>query len=419
MAGIGWAFGIEIQKAEGRAKKILLALSVAIFLAVLGVFKYAEFFVGISAAILNKDWVVDIAMPLGISFYTFKLIAYVADIYRGTTKAENSYRIFLLYLCNFHQSMQGPIETYAEMKPELYKRHVNVKLISDGIYRFSVGLAKKTVLADHCGEIADALIPMSSDIASSPTLGVWIGSIVYTMQIYLDFSAYTDMAIGLGQMIGFSYPENFDYPYTAVSVKDFWRRWHITLSSFFKNYVYIPLGGNRVSPKRTTINLLIVWALTGFWHGADWNFIIWGLYYFVFIVFENWRKRSGKKEWNIVLQHLYTLFVVNLGWVFFRFSDFGQLGRALQGFFGIGRRFSDITVKLTFLNNIWFLIFCALSCTPIFQNLGFAVLRMARKKRINSAVITAAKTVIMVGLLLLSVLEIVGNTFTPFLYNQF
>lgn len=420
MAAAGWLAGILIEKSEGKpVARAYLILSVAVFLTVLGIFKYTGFFVGTLGAVLKKGWTVEIALPLGISFYTFKLISYAADVYHGRVEAERSYPAFLLYIASFHQVLQGPIQTYADMKKELFSRKVSPSMISAGIWRFSVGMAKKTILADHCGELADLLIPLSDQVASAPTLAVWIGSAIYTMQIYLDFSAYTDMAVGLGKMAGFHYPENFNEPYTAVSVKDFWRRWHMTLSSFFRDYVYIPLGGSRVSPSRTTVNLLVVWVLTGLWHGASWNFVLWGMFYFVLIVFENRMIRMNRKPWPVVLQHIYTIFVFNFGWLIFRFSDFGQLGSAVRGFFGLSGSFTSAAVRLNVMNNIWFLIFCVLACTPFFKKLEKYLEKLTVRNRKPAAVIFASKTVLAAVLLLLSLFMMTGSTYTPFLYNQF
>lgn len=420
MAAAGWFFGLRIAKAGvPEVKKRWLTVSVAAFIAVLVVFKYTGFFTGIAAALFHSR-IIEIALPVGISFYTFKLISYVADVYNGVTPPEERFWIFLLYLVNFHQITQGPIARYSEMRGEIAERRMTRGTFSTGIYRFSVGLAKKAILADHCGEIAGALVPTSSEIAKEPTLALWLGMAVYTMQLYLDFSAYTDMAIGLGHMIGFHYPENFNYPYTARSVREFWRRWHMTLSFFFRDYVYIPLGGSRKGSARTILNLLVVWALTGFWHGASWNFILWGLYYFVFVVFENWRRHSGRKEWHPALQHVYLLAVVLIGWIFFRFSDFRQLGWALRGFFGFGGNgFATATVRLTFLNNLWFLIFCALSCTPVFRDLGKRIREFFRGRKYPQGVIYGAKTVLVIVLLVLSIFVLASSTYQPFLYKNF
>lgn len=313
MAVLAWALGRKIsmeaakQSAQGHPAsgrpKTWLCIAVAAFLGVLIIFKYTGFFIRTAAEVTGNAFAVpDIVLPLGISFYTFKLISYVADIYSGQIAAQPLPEV-LLYTVNFHQIAQGPIARFGEMEDALHNRTMSAEQFSDGAFRFIVGLAKKTILADHLGELAAGFLPLSLAGLSPSVEAAWLGSICYMLELYLDFSAYIDMAIGLGEMIGFEYPENFNYPYAATSVRDFWRRWHITLSSFFRDYVYIPLGGSRVSFVRLLFNLLVVWLLTGFWHGASWNFILWGLYYFVFIALENvarraqsLRKRAGDAE---------------------------------------------------------------------------------------------------------------------------
>lgn len=420
MAAAGWYFGIQVGQAKGPRRKRLLALSIAVFLAVLAFFKYTGFLFSVLETWFPKIPAVKFALPLGISFYTFKLISYVADVYHERISAESNFFMILLYVCNFHQISQGPIARYGEMRGSMRKRRLTTAHMADGIWRFSLGLAKKTVLADHCGEIADTLIPLNAGIVSRSTFAVWMGAAVYSIQLYLDFSAYTDMAIGLGQMIGFSYPENFRDPYISSSVREFWRRWHITLSTFFRDFVYIPLGGNRVSSGRTVLNLLIVWTLTGLWHGAAWNFVLWGLYYFVFIALEQRGAHAGISVRNPVLRHVYTILVFTFGWLIFRYSDFGQLGGAVRGFFGMaGNGFYSAGDGLTIANNIWFLIFCVLCCTPLFKEVSKRFRNFAEHRENPGEIFMAAKSVLIILFLILSILSMTGNTYRPFLYNQF
>lgn len=420
MAAAGFFAGKLIGGCQDQKKrKTYLILSAAAFLVVLGIFKYTGFFVGTLGTVFRTGWTVKIALPLGISFYIFKLLSYVADVYNEKTEPEEDFLNFLLYLVIFHQILQGPIVRYAEMKDEILERKFNRTEFSKGVYRFCLGLAKKAILADHLGELANTLLPLDGTISAVPTAGIWLGSLCYTMQIYLDFSAYTDMAIALGRMVGFHYPENFNYPYLADSVKDFWKRWHITLSMFFRDYVYIPLGGNRKGEKRRILNLLAVWALTGLWHGASWNFILWGLYYFGFICLENYLKDQGK-TFHPVLKHIYALAVINFGWILFRFTDFASLGRGIAGFFGIlNDGFINATVTLNFQNNFLFLIFCAFACTPIFAWFGKRLNSFFQEKKIPKAYFYGAKTILAGILLVLSVLALAGNSYQPFLYNQF
>lgn len=433
----------------------------------------------------------NIGLPLGISFYIFKLISYVADVYTKKTAPGDFFHV-LLYTVTFHQLAQGPITRYAEMAEEMDHRSADAEDLAEGLWRFTVGLAKKTVLADHLGTLAETFLPLAGNTTFSVG-GAYLGALCYMLQLYLDFSAYSDMALGLGRMIGFHYPENFNYPYIAVSVRDFWRRWHISLSRFFRDYVYIPLGGNRVSTGRLLLNLLAVWALTGFWHGSSWNFILWGLYYFVFIAIENFVKkfrnaqaprRSPLTQFTRALGHLYTLIVVFFGWVLFRFSDFQVLREVLRTMFFLnGRATVDAAELLTLRSNLFFLIFSIIACTPLGARLaaklrGFydaslqqearekqqlerekaryqketeidqqvqrldasiegleeedaenherVATRMKRRitksseaRRRSEGLYYGLRILLMLLLLALSIVSMVGASYTPFLYNQF
>lgn len=469
---------------------------------------------GTAAAILA--YVRNIGLPLGISFYIFKLISYVADVYMRKTEPGDFFHV-LLYTVTFHQVAQGPITRYAEMAEEMDHRSADAEDLAEGLWRFTVGLAKKTVLADHLGALAETFLPLAGNTGFSVG-GAYLGALCYMLQLYLDFSAYSDMALGLGRMIGFHYPENFNYPYIAVSVRDFWRRWHISLSRFFRDYVYIPLGGNRVSTGRLLLNLLAVWALTGFWHGSSWNFILWGLYYFVFIAIENFVKKFQKAKTADVsgstaavadpnsaadtkrnaqaprrspltpltraLGHIYTLIVVFFGWVLFRFSDFQVLREVLRTmFFLSGRVTVDAAELLTLRSNLFFLIFSIIACTPLGARLaaklrGFydaslqqearekqqlerekaryqketeidqqvqrldasiegleeedaenherVATRMKRRitksseaRRRSEGLYYGLRILLMLLLLALSIVSMVGASYTPFLYNQF
>ena len=434
-----------------------------------------------------------IGLPLGISFYIFKLISYVADVYTKKTAPGDFFHV-LLYTVTFHQVAQGPITRYAEMAEEMDHRSCSAEDLAEGLWRFTVGLAKKTVLADHLGTLAETFLPLAGNTTFSVG-GAYLGALCYMLQLYLDFSAYSDMALGLGRMIGFHYPENFNYPYIAVSVRDFWRRWHISLSRFFRDYVYIPLGGNRVSTGRLLLNLLAVWALTGFWHGSSWNFILWGLYYFAFIAIENFVKKFQKRnaqaprrspltQFTRALGHLYTLIVVFFGWVLFRFSDFQVLREVLRTmFFLSGRATVDAAELLTLRSNLFFLIFSIIACTPLGARLaaklrGFydaslqqearekqqlerekaryqketeidqqvqrldasiegleeedaenherVATRMKRRitksseaRRRSEGLYYGLRILLMLLLLGLSIVSMVGASYTPFLYNQF
>lgn len=435
-AFIGWVFGLRIEKSAGkkRLQSGLLAISVLIFLAILGGFKYTDFiFSNLNEAFGARLTVPSVALPLGISFYTFKLISYAADVYHDRVSAQKSFPVFLTYVICFHTILQGPIVRYTDMRRELDNRIMDRRTFSEGMYRFSLGLAKKTILADHMGTLADQLFPASREIAAVSPASAILGSICFTLQMYLDFSAYSDMAIGLGRAVGFHYKENFNYPYIATSVKDFWRRWHISLSSFFRDYVYIPLGGNRRGFARQTLNLLAVWLLTGLWHGADWNFILWGLYYFVFIFLENLvaRLRKGRAENSgdtshaapsipaRILGHLYTILVFNFGWVIFRFTDFKQLKTALSHFLNWSSGWQDVSILLTVKNNLFILILCVLVSTPLFSALSHRAEIRMQEKRVSKNGFYAVRLAFAGICFVLAICALAGATYHPFLYNQF
>lgn len=400
---VGWFGGRQIEKSGG-SRGALIA-TITILIAVLAFFKYAGFFM-------------TVFMPLGISFYIFKIISYVADVYKGEIDSEDDIRDFLLYVVCFHHVTQGPIVRYGDMKDGMLHRKISSANMAAGIYRFSLGLAKKVILADQMGSLANKFLPMSEEIAKMPTFGIWMGSIFFSLQMYLDFSAYTDMAIGLGQMSGFVYPENFDYPYCSDSVKVFWRKWHITLSFFFRDYVYIPLGGNRKGSGRTKVNLLIVWLLTGIWHGATWNFVLWGLYYFIFISLENTMKDA---EFHVpkFLKHIYVVFVFNFGWLIFRFTDFKLLGQAVKGFFGFSENFTSQVISVTLQNNVFIIIVAVLACTPIFRNLRRWIEGKIRDREMSAGLVYGWKTVVSLAALIIGVILMAGSSYQPFLYNQF
>lgn len=422
MTALGYFMGRIIEsKSNPRTKKAFLILSIILFLAVLGVFKYTAFFLGTIGSILQKDWsFFRIALPLGIAFYTLKLISYVTDVYTEKCSAADNFFDLLLYTSIFHQSMAGPLDRYSELLPQFIERKATLKNLVGGMTRFCTGLGKKTILADHCGSLAASLLPLSSNIHSVPITGVWLGSICYMLQIYLDFSAYTDMALGLGQMIGFHYRENFNYPYIAVSVKDFWRRWHISLSAFFRDYVYIPLGGNRRSVGRTIFNLFVVWMLTGLWHGAGWNYLLWGLFYFVFITLENIYTAKGGRTLPKVLGHLYTLFVVFIGWILFRFEDFGQLAMALKGLVGLNNNaFTSAAIAVVFKNNLFFLIIAILACTPLAAQQAEKINKKMNRRLHNIGKAMLLRIAFCIIVILVSIFALIGNSYTPFLYSQF
>ncbi len=412
---------------DRKMQKFFLWLTVGLCLGILVIYKYAGFFSRTIESIFGLDKLLpDVALPIGISFYTFQLISYVVDVYRGETPPQRNYAKLLLYTALFHQCIAGPIVRYVDVARELNDRRMSLDETWRGMVRFTVGLAKKAVLANTCAMIADSLLAAdklgAGAVSSASAL---LGMTAYMLQIYLDFSAYSDMAIGMGLMVGFHFKENFNYPYVADSVTDFWRRWHISLSSFFRDYVYIPLGGNRCSKGRHIFNLIVVWALTGFWHGASWNFILWGLYFVVFLILEKYVFRWAREShgWKKQLRRAYTLAVVWFGWVLFRFDDMALLGDALSCLFGFGNGFVDMTARTTLLNYIFFLPVAILACTPIVPWLA-GKLKAAATCRggagvLSLGVMNAAAAIAPVLLLGLSALALVGDSYNPFLYFRF
>ena len=402
-------------------RKSVLAAGVVIFVAVLGFFKYTGFVEKTINSLTGAGLtVMKIALPLGISFYTFKLISYLADVYKGRIEAERNYGRLLLYTMTFHHVMQGPIIRYGDLAPQLDHRTLTKKEFAEGLHRFILGLGKKVILADYCGQQAAVLIPTTKVLSAQPTAGLWLGSAIFTMQMYLDFSAYCDMAIGLGRMCGFTYIENFNYPYTAISISGYWRRWHISLSQFFRDYIYIPMGGSRVNAFREFINLLVVWFLTGLWHGASWNFILWGLFFFVFIGIEHIFRKKVKAPGHIrkFFGHIYVLLVVDLSFVLFRFTDLGQLGTVLKLMFA-GKTMVNEQFIFSVKNNLFFIIVSVLACTPLIKIISDKMTKTAENSAGGSFTVTVIRSVYTSVIFVWALVAMAGSTYTPFLYNQF
>ena len=409
-----WFFAICIER-EPQRKKLHLSLCVALVLLVLGIFKYTGFLMGNLQSLFGWPEVIpQIVLPIGISFYTFQLISYVVDVYRGEVRAQKKYWILLLYASLFHQCIAGPIVRYRDVAQDLAKRQVHAEEVSRGISRFTVGLAKKAVLANSVAVLADRWLPMTTEgLAKIPTAGLWLGGLCYMLQIYLDFSAYSDMAIGMGLMCGFHYKENFNYPYIASSVTDFWRRWHISLSTFFRDYVYIPLGGNRCGLPRQILNLIIVWGLTGLWHGASWNFLLWGLYYGVILIIEKvWLQKPLQKAPGVV-QRLYSLLLIVLGWVIFALTDFGAIGNYFAALFG-AHGGADAQTMYLLTTNISLLLVAALACTRWPAHAANDLLT-----RLPRAAQTLLRCLFYAAVLLMCVAFLVGDSYNPFLYFRF
>ena len=344
-------------------------------------------------------------------------MSYVIDVYRNEVKVQHSYLKFLMYISMFPQLIAGPIVRYSNIEAQMEARSTSSEDLFYGLLRFATGLGKKILIADHAFGVCSQLL--DGALGNTTVVGVWLGVIMFTFQIYFDFSGYSDMAIGLGRIFGFKYNENFNLPYMALSITDFWRRWHISLSSFFRDYVYIPLGGNR---KHQILNLLIVWSLTGLWHGASWNFLLWGLYFFVLLVVEKPLLKSLKKLPKF-LRRVGTMFLIIIGWTIFYFTDFSRLGQALANMFGFGGvAFFNTPTRIILVNNIPLLLLCILGATPIPRILGQAFGLLCADKEPGSPkqkLYVAVTFVFCVSLLVLSTISLVGSGFSAFLYYRF
>lgn len=417
---ISWVCALRIGNLKSKKKKkFWMTVECVALLGLLAIFKYTGFIGSTMQALTGfPEHVAQIVLPIGISFYTFQLLSYVIDVYRGEVKAQRNYARLLLYSSLFHQCIAGPIVRYKTVADEIEHRSVTMNDVYAGIRRFSIGLAKKAILANGIAQVADQLMSTNAQtLAATPVLGVWIGALAFTLQLYLDFSAYSDMAIGMGRMVGFHYLENFNYPYMAVTVQDFWRRWHISLSSFFRDYVYIPLGGSRGGTLIYVRNMIVVWFLTGLWHGASWNYVLWGLYYLCFLLLERFVIRQRiPNGWN----RLYTLSVVLLGTVIFRFEDANTLLLAFKGLFGLnGAGFFSWSVWSVFLSNIFLIAACMIGCTALSVWIERLFSVWASNNSVGFALYSIEQVALPLFLLAISVLALIGNAYNPFLYFQF
>lgn len=430
-----YVLAILIEKYHGtnKAKAAMIAACV-VDLGLLGIFKYLTFILeNISHITGSTNTVLQIALPIGISFYTFQLLSYVVDVYRGEVEAQKNFFYVLLYASLFHQCIAGPIVRYSDVCNEIMNRNTNFAQMSKGVSRFAIGLGKKVLLANVCGSLADMVLLSDSALSvaadaeknlailqSRPALGLWLGMLFYMLQIYLDFSAYSDMAIGMGEMIGFHYKENFDYPYCSKSVGEFWRRWHISLGSFFRDYVYIPLGGNRKGMARTIFNTFVVWFLTGLWHGASWNFVLWGLYFFIFLTLERLFLGDALKKVPPFVSRIYLLVVVYFGWILFKFKDLSFMGAVFRGLFGLnGNGFTNFEINTLLKNNIIFLVVAVIAATPLIRNIGRLITSYAKTKPEVAIFNVTRKIVVPVAMLILSTMLLAGDSYNPFLYFQF
>lgn len=408
---VNYWFGILLGNSRftNGQRKLLLTFAIVMNTAILGYFKYANFLVDNINSILHTHIVLEkIPLPIGISFFTFHAMSYIIDIYKKKVDAQRNIFDLALYFTVFPQLVAGPIVRYNTISHQLHERTVDADKFSEGVRRFIIGLGKKVLIANQLGVIADEIFAMNpSDMSVSLA---WMGAIAYTLQIYFDFSGYSDMAIGLGKMFGFDFLENFNYPYISKSISEFWRRWHISLGSWFRDYVYIPLGGNRVTTWKVYRNLFIVWGLTGFWHGASWTFMIWGIYYGVLIALE----KAGlenllQKLWS-PLQHIYVMFLVIIGWVFFRADNFSYCFEFLKSMFGFNGPLTDINSYFYIMNYWGIFLLAIITAAPVFPWL---------QKMLSTKRFAVLSPVYYLSILVIVLVFLTNATYNPFIYFRF
>jgi alginate O-acetyltransferase complex protein AlgI len=415
-SSVGWFVGLWVERSKTTlGKKIAVGFAVLANLGLLCIFKYSAFIVeNINFAFITGLDNPGFALPIGISFYTFQILSYVVDVYRGEVRAQRKFLDFLLYVSLFHQLVAGPIVRYVHIADEINHRIHTWNDFSRGLHRVCVGLFKKVFIANVAGEWAQRTL--GGDLSTLSVADAWLGLAMFTIQIYFDFSAYSDMAIGLGMMFGFHYRENFNYPYIAKSVTDFWRRWHISLGTFFRDYVYIPLGGNKTWGLR---NLFIVWALTGFWHGASWNFMLWGLYFGVWIALERLFIERLLNALPVAVSHFYLMSIVTLGWSLFYFTDLSRLTTFLQILFGLSpAQMTGVTTTSDLSSHALWIVLAVLWCMPVGQWIQQKV-RLLRFDHWKPTTQSLALLVVDTVMLISSTALLVGQSYNPFIYFRF
>ena len=409
---VNYVTGLLIDHSH-RHRRLALAAGLCCNVAILGTFKYADFIASSLSGIGVPVPAPHIALPIGISFYTFQSISYLIDVYRRQAPVQKKFGGLLLYISMFPQLIAGPIVRYDLVAREINDRHVTAADLREGVFRFLIGLGKKVILANQFSEIAGQFL--DGPMKELSTTGAWLGILAFTFQIFFDFSGYSDMAIGLGRCLGFHFAENFRHPYCCRSITEFWRRWHISLGSFFRDYVYIPMGGNR---RHQALNILAVWFLTGLWHGASWNFVLWGLYFGIIVTLEKYTLLRVADRVPRVLLHLYSLLLVVVGWGIFYFEDFSRMGEFFSIFTGHGAPFHDFTVESAFFSNFWLWVTAVVFSMPVYDT----ITRLAGKWCPTSCIGFLALTVrllLSIALLALSVSLLVGATNNAFIYTRF
>jgi len=451
MALFDWYFALGIErtdKSSKAARKMWVVLACIVNLGLIGLFKYGKMFASVFGA--PPAFIQNITLPLGISFYTFQLLSYVIDVYRGEAPAQQKYWHVLLFAALFHQCIAGPIIRYKTLEHELFVERDGRGEIEKGCFRFCLGLAKKVILANACGALADSLLLSESalsdtamlsaniqTLSGTSVLGLWVGLLVSVIQVYFDFSAYSDMAIGMGLMMGLHYPENFNYPYLAKSAGEYWRRWHMTLGQWFRDYLYYPLTlgpalkvrkffTKKYSRKtglfmQTLFTMVVIWSCTGLWHGASWSFVLWGLYWCLFMLLEQMFFQRWLEKLPGVFGHIYLMLLLVFSRVIFRFGDVKYSLAVLRGMFGAnGNPFLDFSTSTLLKNNLFILLFCAVAVTPLIRRIAEWLWQKASGHAgAERAMGALSYGVVPVGLLLLSTAALVGASYNPFLYYRF
>lgn len=403
----GWL--VDKYRQDAKKKKLFLILTCILDIGILAVFKYT----GMITETLNllpflNIPTLEISLPIGISFYTFQTMSYVIDVYRDDAPVSKNFINFGTYVALFPQLIAGPIVRYKDVAYQLSHRQETLEQFTTGVKLFMVGLAKKVLIANQMGNLTNSVFATTDE---NGVLGTWVGIIAYSFQIYFDFSGYSDMACGLGNMLGFEFLKNFNYPYISKSITEFWRRWHISLSTWFREYVYIPLGGNRKGTKRQVINLLIVWGLTGLWHGASWNFLLWGLYFGLLLILEKFVLKKLLDKLPSAIQHIYALFIVAIGWGLFYFTDIKQLGAFFADLFNFGNGIIGEQALTLFLSYLPILIVAAVASTPLGAKL------YSRFK--DTRFIWIPEVLFCAVILVISTASLVNQSYNPFLYFRF
>lgn len=408
---LGYVFAILIDKASKHFYRCLLLLvSVIVNVGILGFFKYADFLIDIINKFGANIEPLNIGLPIGISFFTFQIMSYIFDVYKGELKSEKSLLVIMTYVSMFPQLIAGPIVRFKTVAEQMRSREISLNNYTLGLKRFLFGLFKKVIIANNIGMLWESIKCM--DLTSLSTAGAWLGAAAFSLQLYFDFSGYADMAIGLGKMLGFDYNENFNYPYISKSITEFWRRWHMSLSTWFRDYIYIPLGGNRCSKPRHIFNIMVVWTLTGLWHGAAWNFVIWGMYYGIILICEKYLWGGVLSRFPSILKHLYTLAIVVIGFTIFAIDDFGMLKQYMGVMLlNTNHNIVDSSFMFDIINYGVLIIIGCIFSAPVY--------RLISSIKIKSGIREVLSTFLFIVLFVLSCAYLVNASYNPFLYFRF